>query len=120
MFRALVIDSNGGTVSASLQNVSEASLPAGNVIVAVDHSTVNYKDGLVVTGAGGLVKRYPHVPGIDFAGRVLESRHPAQRVGDRVVLTGWRVGEVQWGGLAQKASVNGDWLVPLPAGLTTV
>jgi len=119
MFRALVIDSNGGTVSASLQNVSEASLPAGNVIVAVDYSTVNYKDGLVVTGAGGLVKRYPHVPGVDFAGQVLESRHPAYRQGDRVVLTGWRVGEVQWGGLAQKASVDGDWLVPLAADLST-
>ncbi len=119
MFRALVIDNNGGTVSASLQNVSEASLPAGNVIVAVEYSTVNYKDGLVVTGAGGLVKRYPHVPGVDFAGQVLESRHPAYRQGDRVVLTGWRVGEVQWGGLAQKASVDGDWLVPLAADLSS-
>ena len=119
MFRALVIDNNGGTVSASLQNVNEASLPAGNVIVAVEYSTVNYKDGLVVTGAGGLVKRYPHVPGVDFAGQVLASRHPAYRQGDRVVLTGWRVGEVQWGGLAQKASVDGDWLVPLPADLST-
>jgi acrylyl-CoA reductase (NADPH) len=119
MFRALVIDSNGGTVSASLKNVNEASLPAGNVIVAVEYSTVNYKDGLVVTGAGGLVKRYPHVPGVDFAGQVLESRHPAYRQGDRVVLTGWRVGEVQWGGLAQKVSVDGDWLVPLAADLST-
>ncbi|HLN48908.1 MAG TPA: MDR family oxidoreductase [Steroidobacteraceae bacterium] len=119
MFRALVIDNNGGTVSASLQNVNEASLPPGNVIVAVEYSTVNYKDGLVVTGAGGLVKRYPHVPGIDFAGQVQESRHPAYKQGDPVVLTGWRVGEVQWGGLAQKASVDGDWLVPLPAGLST-
>jgi acrylyl-CoA reductase (NADPH) len=119
MFKALVIDSNGGTISASLQDVGEKSLPPGNVVVAVDYSTVNYKDGLVVTGAGGLVKRYPHVPGIDFAGTVLESAHPSHRPGDPVVLTGWRVGEVQWGGLAQKASVNGDWLVPLPAGLTT-
>lgn len=119
MFRALVIDSNGGTISASLQNVSEASLPPGNVVVGVEYSTVNYKDGLVVTGAGGLVKRYPHVPGVDFAGQVLESRHPAYKQGDRVVLTGWRVGEVQWGGMAQKASVDGDWLVPLPAGLST-
>ena len=119
MFRALVIDSNGGTISASLQNVSEASLPPGNVVVGVEYSSVNYKDGLVVTGAGGLVKRYPHVPGVDFAGQVLESRHPAYKQGDCVVLTGWRVGEVQWGGMAQKASVDGDWLVPLPAGLST-
>jgi acrylyl-CoA reductase (NADPH) len=119
MFKALVIDNNGGTVTDSMQNIDEASLPPGNVTVAVEYSTLNYKDGLVVTGAGGLVKRYPHVPGIDFAGRVLESRHPTYKPGDPVVLTGWRVGEVQWGGLAQKASVNGDWLVPLPAGLTT-
>ena len=82
MFRALVIDSNGGTVSASLQNVNEASLPPGNVVVAVEYSSVNYKDGLVVTGAGGLVKRYPHVPGVDLAGRVLESRHLSYKPGD--------------------------------------
>ncbi|HKN09374.1 MAG TPA: alcohol dehydrogenase catalytic domain-containing protein, partial [Pseudomonadota bacterium] len=119
MFKALVIDNNGGTITAAVHSVNEASLPPGNVIVAVDYSTVNYKDGLIVTGAGGLVKRYPHVPGIDFAGSVLDSQHPAYRSGDKVVLTGWRVGEVQWGGLAQKASVNGDWLVPLPAGLNT-
>ena len=119
MFKALVVDSNGGTVSTSMQTVDEASLPPGNVRVAVEYSTVNYKDGLVVTGQGGLVKKYPHVPGIDFAGTVLESEHPAHRPGDKVVLTGWRVGEVQWGGHAQKASVKGEWLVPLPAGLTT-
>ncbi len=119
MFKALVVDNNGGTVSASLQTIDEASLPGGNVRVAVEYSTVNYKDGLVVTGQGGLVKRYPHVPGIDFAGTVIESADPAHKPGDKVVLTGWRVGEVQWGGFSQKASVNGDWLVPLPAGLTT-
>src|ERR1700685_4336813 len=119
MFKALVVDNNGGTVGASLQNIDEATLPAGNVRVAVEYSTVNYKDGLVVTGQGGLVKRYPHVPGVDFAGTVIESSHPAYKPGDKVVHTGWRVGEVQWGGYSQKASVNGDWLVPLPAGLTT-
>jgi acrylyl-CoA reductase (NADPH) len=118
MFQALVVDNNGGTVTASMQTVSEASLPAGNVLVGVEYSTVNYKDGLVVTGAGGLVKRYPHVPGVDFAGTVLESASPSYHPGDKVVLTGWRVGEVQWGGYAQKASVDGGWLVPLPAGLT--
>src|ERR1035438_7534077 len=119
MFKAMVIDNSGSAVSASVQNLDESSLPPGLVVVGVEYSTVNYKDGLVVTGAGGLVKRYPHVPGVDFAGQVLESRHPAYRQGDRVVLTGWRVGEVQWGGLAQKASVDGDWLVPLPADLST-
>ena len=119
MFKTLVVDNNGGTVGASLQSIDEATLPAGNVRVAVEYSTVNYKDGLVVTGQGGLVKRYPHVPGIDFAGTVIDSAHPGHKPGDKVVLTGWRVGETQWGGFSQKASVNGDWLVALPAGLTT-
>jgi acrylyl-CoA reductase (NADPH) len=121
MFKALVVDNGGvgSAVSALVRQVDEASLPQGNVLVSIEYSGINYKDGLIVTGAGGLVKRYPHVPGIDFAGSVLESRDPAYRPGDRVVLTGWRVGEVQWGGLAQRASVNGDWLVPLPAGLST-
>jgi len=117
MFKALVVDSGGGKVAADIRELDEACLPAGNVTVAVDYSTVNYKDGLVVTGAGGLVKRYPHVPGIDFAGTVLQSAHPAHKPGDPVVLTGWRVGEIRWGGLAQKACVDGDWLVPLPGGL---
>ena len=119
MFKALVVDNSSGVVAASVRDLDEASLPQGNVTVAVEYSGINYKDGLVATGAGGLVKRYPHVPGIDFAGSVIASRDPAYKPGDKVVLTGWRVGEVQWGGLAQKASVNGDWLVPLPAGLTT-
>jgi acrylyl-CoA reductase (NADPH) len=118
MFRALVLEDVGGSVTPSIRELDETTLPAGDVTVAVEYTTVNYKDGLVVNGAGGLVKRYPHVPGIDFAGTVLESRHPAYRAGDKVVLTGWRVGEVQWGGYAQKASVSGDWLVPLPAGLS--
>jgi acrylyl-CoA reductase (NADPH) len=119
MFKAMVVDNSSGVVTASVQDLDEASLPPGNVTVAVEYSGINYKDGLVMTGSGGLVKRYPHVPGIDFAGSVLASRDPAYKPGDKVVLTGWRVGEVQWGGLAQKASVSGDWLVPLPAGLTT-
>ncbi|MEA3097883.1 MDR family oxidoreductase [Caballeronia mineralivorans] len=119
MFKALVLENNGSALAASVKDLDEVNLPPGNVTVAVEYSGVNYKDGLVATGAGGLVKRYPHVPGIDFAGSVLASRDPAYKSGDKVVLTGWRVGEVQWGGLAQKASVNGDWLVPLPAGLTT-
>jgi acrylyl-CoA reductase (NADPH) len=119
MFTALVVDNVGGAITAAVRELDEASLPQGDVTVAVEYSTVNYKDGLVATGAGGLVKQYPHVPGIDFAGTVLESEHPAYKTGDKVILTGWRVGEVRWGGHAQKARVNGDWLVPLPAGLTT-
>ena len=119
MFKALVVDNKGGAVAASVQDLDEASLPPGNVSVAIEYSGINYKDGLVVTGGGGLVKHYPHVPGIDFSGSVLASRDPAYKPGDKVVLTGWRVGEMQWGGLAQQASVNGDWLVPLPTGLTS-
>lgn len=119
MFRALVVDSSGGNVTSQVRDLDPGALPAGTVTVAVEYSSINYKDGLVVTGAGGLVKRYPHVPGIDFAGRVLESLDPGFRPGDGVILTGWRVGEVQWGGLAQRARVSAEWLVPLPAGLTT-
>jgi acrylyl-CoA reductase (NADPH) len=119
MFKALLLEEAGGTVTPSIRELDETALPAGNVTVAVEYTTVNYKDGLVVNGAGGLVKRYPHVPGIDFAGTVQRSEHPAYRAGDKVVLTGWRVGELHWGGCAQKAVVNGDWLVPLPSGLTT-
>ncbi len=119
MFKALVADNDGGAVRTSLRELDETSLPPGDVVVAIDYSTVNYKDGLVATGAGGLVKQYPHVPGVDFAGSVSESTHAAYKRGDKVILTGWRVGEIRWGGYAQKARVNGDWLVPLPAGLTT-
>jgi len=119
MFRALVLEEAGGAVTSSIKELDDSALPAGNVTVAVEYTTVNYKDGLVVNGGGGLVKRWPHVPGIDFAGTVGTSDHPAYRPGDKVVLTGWRVGELQWGGCAQKAAVNGDWLVPLPAGITT-
>lgn len=119
MFRALVLEEADGKITHSIRELDESTLPSGNVTVGVEYTTVNYKDGLVINGAGGLVKRYPHVPGIDFSGTVLESQHLAYRPGDKVVLTGWRVGEVQWGGFAEKASVNGDWLVPLPVGLTT-
>ena len=119
MFRALLLEEAGGTVTPAIRELDESVLPAGNVTVAVEYTTVNYKDGLVVSGAGGLVKRYPHVPGIDFAGTVQKSEHAAYKPGDKVVLTGWRVGELHWGGYAQKAAVNGDWLVPLPPGLST-
>ncbi len=118
MFKALLLDDANGSVAAEIRELDEAGLPAGDVTVAVEYSTVNYKDGLVVRGLGGLVKKYPHVPGIDFAGTVIASENPAYAAGDRVVLTGWRVGEAQWGGLAQKARVRGDWLVPLPDGLS--
>ena len=119
MFKALLVESAEGGVKAGVKELDESALPAGDVRVAVEYSTINYKDGLIVNGAGGLVKNYPHVPGIDFAGTVTESRHAGVKPGDKVVMTGWRFGEVQWGGLAQLASVNGNWLVPLPQGLTS-
>jgi len=120
MFNALVVNKNDeGKTSAAVQHISLDDLPDGDVVVAVDYSTVNYKDGLCIGPGGGLVRNYPHVPGIDFAGTVETSNDPLYKAGDKVVLTGWRVGEVHWGGYAQKARVKADWLVPLPVGLTT-
>lgn len=120
-FNALLVEkSEDGKVSASVTSLDEGRLPAeGDVTVAVEYSTLNYKDGLCVNGIGGLVRNFPHVPGIDFAGTVIESSDTRYKAGDKVVLTGWRVGEVWWGGYAQKARVKADWLVPLPAGLST-
>ncbi len=118
-FRALVVEKDDeGKTSASVQQLDEAQLPDGDVTVAVEYSTVNYKDGLCVGPGGGLVRNYPHVPGIDFAGTVAQSDNPAYKAGDPVVLTGWRVGEAHWGGYAEKARVKADWLVPLPEGLS--
>jgi acrylyl-CoA reductase (NADPH) len=119
MFKALLLEEKDGKVVPRMAELAEDALPAGDVTVAVEHSTLNYKDGLILQGLGRLVRQYPHVPGIDFAGRVLSSETPAWREGDQVVLTGWRVGEAHWGGYAEKARVKGDWLVKLPAGLTT-
>jgi len=115
-FKALIVEKDEeGAIGQSVQEIGEDRLPeGGNVTVAVDYSTLNYKDGLCLTGAGGLVRSYPHVPGIDFAGTVEASKDSRYKPGDKVVLTGWRVGEVWWGGYAQKARVKADWLVPLP------
>jgi len=118
-FRALVVDKDDqGATSASVQVLEDDRLPDGDVTVAVEVSTVNYKDGLCLGPGGGLVRTYPHVPGIDFAGTVEASDDPRYSPGDKVVLTGWRVGEAHWGGYAEKARVKADWLVPLPEGLT--
>ena len=119
MFEALLLEEKDGKVTAGLRSLEESQLPAGNVTVDVEYSTLNYKDGLILTGQGRLVRVYPHVPGVDFAGTVAASDDPAWRPGDRVVLTGWRVGETQWGGFAGKARVKGDWLVRLPENLST-
>lgn len=120
MFRALVLEKEGdGPAVAALRMLEESALPEGEVTVAVEYSTLNYKDGLCLSASGGgLVRRYPHVAGIDFAGTVTESADPRYRPGDAVVLTGWRVGETHWGGYAERARVRADWLVPLAAGLT--
>ncbi len=119
-FRALIVDKDeDGSTHASIQEIGEDRLPDGDVTVAVEYSTLNYKDGLCLTTGGGLVREYPHVPGIDFAGIVENSDDPRYAPGDRVVLTGWRVGEIWWGGYAEKARVKADWLAPLPDGLTT-
>ncbi|MEC9434875.1 MAG: MDR family oxidoreductase [Pseudomonadota bacterium] len=119
-FNALIVDKDEtGKVSAAVQAIETDRLPEADVLVAVEYSTVNYKDGMVLTTGGGLVKTWPHVSGIDFAGTVEASDDPRWKPGDKVVLTGWRVGEIWWGGHAQKARVKGDWLVPLPEGLTT-
>lgn len=121
MFNALVVrkDEDSGKTSAAVEQIGPDDLPQGEVTVAVDYSTVNYKDGLCIGPGGGLVRKYPHVPGIDFAGTVEESEDPRYKAGDKVVLTGWRVGEAHWGGYSQKARVRADWLVPLPSGLDT-
>ena len=119
-FRALIVDKATPDAKpvARIGTLEDSDLPEGEVTVAVAYSTLNYKDGLCLGAGGGLVRSYPHVPGIDFAGTVESSSDPRYAPGDEVVLTGWRVGEVHWGGYAQKARVKADWLVPLPAGLT--
>jgi acrylyl-CoA reductase (NADPH) len=121
MFRALILEKNAeGLAEAHVRDLDDNALPQGEVTVAVEFSTLNYKDGLCLSAnGGGLVRTYPHVAGIDFAGTVEASDDVRYRSGDKVVLTGWRVGEVHWGGYSSKARVKADMLVPLPAALTT-
>ena len=119
-FRALVTEkSEDGTVSSAVLSLEDARLPEGNVTVDIEWAGLNYKDGLCLTGGGGLVRTYPHVAGIDFAGTVRDSADTRYAAGDKVVLTGWRVGETHWGGYAERARINADWLVPLPDGFST-
>ena len=119
-FNALIVNKDDeGKTQAEVTQITEDQLPEAEVTVAVEYSTVNYKDGLCIGPGGGLVRNYPHVPGIDFAGTVETSNDDRYKPGDKVVLTGWRVGEAHWGGYAQKARVKADWLVPLPEGLDT-
>jgi acrylyl-CoA reductase (NADPH) len=118
MFKAIVINKDDKGYRAELSQLEESALPAGDVRVRVLYSTLNYKDGLAITGKGPVVRSFPMVPGIDFAGEVLESTSPEFNVGDAVLLNGWGVGEGHWGGLAQQARVKADWLIPLPKGFT--
>jgi acrylyl-CoA reductase (NADPH) len=117
-FRALVLHQEGGKVVPRIEPVDEALLPAGEVTVAIECSTLNYKDGMILQGLGRLVRTYPHIPGVDFAGIVERSDSPEFAPGDPVILTGWRVGEAQWGGYAEKARVKASFLVRRPEGLT--
>ncbi|OAN59344.1 MULTISPECIES: acrylyl-CoA reductase (NADPH) [unclassified Sphingobium] len=118
MFSAILIDKTDDQQSVTLSQVDEAQLPEGDVTIDVLYSTLNYKDGLAITGASPVVRKFPMVPGIDLAGTVRTSEHPDWKAGDRVVLNGWGVGEGHWGGLAQVARLKGDWLVPLPDAFT--
>jgi len=118
MFKAIVLNKDDKGYRAELGQLEESALPAGDVLVRVQYSTLNYKDGLAITGKGPVVRSFPMVPGIDFAGEVLESTSPEFKVGDAVLLNGWGVGEGHWGGLAQQARVKADWLIPLPKGFT--
>src|SRR4051794_36176908 len=117
-FKAILLQERDGKVSASVEQLDEDRLPPGGVTVRVRWSTLNYKDGMILKGLGRLVRKYPHIPGVDFAGEVESSDDPAFAPGDPVILTGWRVGESQWGGYAGKARVRPEWLVKLPPGLT--
>ncbi|KAA1172348.1 oxidoreductase [Marinobacter salinexigens] len=118
MFRGVLIQKDETGLHAAVREIEDHQLPDGDVTVRVSHSTINYKDALAITGRGRVVKNFPMIPGIDLAGIVESSSHPNWREGDRVLLNGWGVGESHWGGLAQKARVNGDWLIPLPEAFT--
>lgn len=118
MFKGILIEKDDAGYRATLSDIDEAQLPEGDVTVNVQYSTLNYKDGLAITGKGPVVRKFPLVPGIDLVGTVESSSHEGIAVGDAVVLNGWGVGEGHWGGLAQKAKLKGEWLVPLPAAFT--
>ena len=118
MFNAILVERDPPPYRASLKKLDESQLPEGDVTVRVEYSTLNYKDALAITGKGPVVRQFPMVPGIDFAGTVEHSGNASYKSGDKVVLNGWGVGEAHWGGLAQVARVKADWLIPLPGALT--
>lgn len=118
MFNGILISKTDDAYRAELTEIDESLLPEGDVTIDVQYSSINYKDALAITGKSPVVRRFPMVPGIDLVGTVAQSQHPDYNLGDAVVLNGWGVGEVHWGGLAQKARLSGDWLVQLPASIT--
>ena len=118
MFKAILINKDDQGYRAQLSDVDESALPDGDVRVKVHYSTLNYKDGLAITGKGPIVRQFPMIPGIDLTGEVIESKSPEFKIGDLVILNGWGVGESHWGGLAQLASVKSEWLIPLPKAFT--
>ncbi len=118
MFKGILIEKDEAGYRAAVKDIDDSQLPEGDVTVRVDYSSLNYKDGLAITGKGPVVRKFPMVPGIDIAGTVEASDNPAYKAGDRVLLNGWGVGETHWGGLARKARLKGDWLVPLPSAFT--
>lgn len=118
MFKAILINKDDQGYRAQLSDVDESTLPDGDVRVKVHYSTLNYKDGLAITGKGPIVRQFPMIPGIDLTGEVIESKSPEFKIGDLVILNGWGVGESHWGGLAQLARVKSEWLIPLPKAFT--
>ena len=116
--KALLVEQNDNKLSASIQSIDEKKLPIHEVIVDIHYSTLNYKDGLAITGKGKILRQFPMIPGIDFSGIVHHTEDPRFHIGQHVLLTGWGVGENHWGGLAQKAGVKGDWLTVVPEGLS--
>jgi acrylyl-CoA reductase (NADPH) len=115
MFKGILIEKDANSYSATLKDIDDSLLPEGGVTVRVAYSSLNYKDCLAITGKAPIVRRFPMIPGVDLAGTVEASSHPDYQVGDSVLLNGWGVGETHWGGLAQKARLKGEWLVPLPS-----
>lgn len=118
MFKGILINKDDNGYRAELTDIDDSQLPEGDVTVRVSHSTLNYKDGLAITGKGPIVRQFPMVPGVDLAGTVEDSSDPDFKPGDQVLLNGWGVGEGHWGGLAQRARLQGKWLIPLPSGFT--
>ena len=117
MLKSLLLTQQDNKTIAHIQNIEESQLPEGDVVVNVEYSSLNYKDGLAITGKGKIIRQFPMVPGIDFSGTVAHSDNSSFKVGDKVVLTGWGVGETHWGGMAEKARLHAEWLVPLPQGM---